>query len=98
MKELRFRLIFDGDEVELAAKYFELDHRDEPFRFKSEQLVEAEILKHDVSDSTYNEITNYFGFPGFLLYCLPRENRVFFVLYRENLQKHQLYDRGFMTY
>src|SRR5690606_212762 len=92
----KFRLMFEGNEDALAAETFVVDGDGQKVRFKSESLEEAVVMKEFLNSRRYEELTKYFGFPGFLLYCHKVGEVIVFVLYREHSQQHQLYERGFI--
>lgn len=95
MKNLRFKLLFEGDEEKLATTNFELQAATKTINFTTDKLVEADNLIDELGSEKYRELIGYFSYPGFLLYGVVSEQVIFFVLYREYQQRHQLYDRGF---
>ncbi len=97
MKSIKFKLLFDGHENDLDDKVFEASANGETVNFGVGDLLDINVLKESIDAKTFNELTQYFSFPGFSQYFIRRDVILFIVIYRNFQNRHQIYERGFWT-
>jgi len=95
MKAIKFRLLFDGHHSELEAQTFEVSAGSNSAQFKIADLLDINNLRESKSQQEFEELVNYFAFPGFSLYYIQSQNTLFVIAYRAVAEKHQIYERGF---
>ena len=95
MKEIKFRLLFDGSHTELENRTFDVSAEKVSANFKLDDLIDINKLQEYNSQDDFDTFANYFSFPGFSLYYVLSEDILFIIAYRDFQQRHQLYERGF---
>lgn len=94
MKSIKFKLLFDGNENELETAILKLVQNETTVTFSINELTDVNNLREKMNRDEFEEMLNYFSFPGFSIYYLQQDCVFFIILYREHQLRHQLYERG----
>ncbi len=97
MRSIKFKLLYDGDEGDLESKVFESSAHGQSVTFTIGELLDINHLRETMPASGFEEMTQYFSFPGFSQYYVKKGNTLFVILYRQFQQRHQIYERGHWT-
>ncbi|HEU0136351.1 MAG TPA: hypothetical protein VFQ50_03605 [Flavobacterium sp.] len=95
MKNIKFKLLFEGDEQELQQGSYDVSAADEKLTFKTEDLHDISELEAELDESQANMLQTYFAYTGFSLYYIKAGDVIYLILYREYQSKHQIYERGY---
>ena len=96
MRNIKFKLLFEGDEQALLQGSYEISTSGGNIVFKTEALRDIAELEGRLDTNTFGDLMTYFAFSGFSLYFIDHRNVLYFILYRQHGQLHQIYERGYL--